>query len=92
PRGRGLEMVATKGWWAVPTLQLIQSVDCILQLQLQGWLGRVDIYVRCVHNSPISPYRRGEVKSLWEFYRAGFTIAFAIKISIALVVHSLDLS
>jgi hypothetical protein len=26
-------------------------------------LGRVDIYVRRVHNSPISPNRRGEVSS-----------------------------
>ena len=26
-------------------------------------LGHVDIYVKRVHNSPISPYRRGEVSS-----------------------------
>ena len=37
-----------------------------LSVENENILGHVDIYVRRVHNSPISPYRRGEVRSLWD--------------------------
>ena len=42
--------------------RMVQSIRLFLLIVPKG-LGRVDIYVRCVHNSPITLYRRGEVPS-----------------------------
>ena len=43
---------------------MIRNQDFLVKTEnLRKFLVRVDIYVMCVHNSPTSLYRRGEVSS-----------------------------